>query len=419
MTEKKNISENILKFAVDGIEARERDDTPIDEYLDSNLSNEPLLRGAVTNLLFSYYRNKAVIDSLIKNYAPKIKNAQLRVSAAVATQIFFMDGISPESAVNIAVSYSKRRFGFKPSGFINAVMRKVAKTDYAAFLDSLKLERRLSACPELVKRWSKSFSREELQSINKALSAQPPMTFRALKPLPESELEEVGAVKLELPEWSGNTQFYSCTNISKVIEKGWTDKGMVYIQDPATALAPGMATPEEDHLVLDMCAAPGGKSLMLAEKVRNGNLTACDKSAKRQQKTRENFDNTGSRNQIVVASALEPPFQPESFDLILLDVPCSNTGVGRHRPDAMWSFSEHKLNELKLLQRKILDKAFPLLKPGGQLIYSTCSIETEENLLQVQQFISDNPEFTLENQLQLLPGSLHDGAYAASLRKKG
>ncbi len=418
MTEKKHISENILKYAVEGIEARERDDTPVDEYLDSHLNAEPLLRGAVTRLLFAYYRNKAVIDSLIKSFAPKIKNAQLRVAAAVATQIFFMDGISPESAVNVAVSYSKRRFGFRPSGFINAVMRKVAKTDFTAYSNSLKPEKRLSACPALAKRWLKSFSKEDLQSISEALSTQPPMTFRALQPLPETELEEIGAVKLDLPEWSGDTHFYRCDNISGVIEKGWPGKGMVYIQDPATALAPGLAKPDFEHKVLDMCAAPGGKSLMLAEKVRDGNLYACDRSARRQELTRENFTNTGSSNHVIVASALEPPFEPESFDLILLDVPCSNTGVGRHRPDAMWSFSEQKLNELKQLQRQILDKAAPLLKAGGQLIYSTCSIETEENHLQVQKFISDNPEFTLEKEQQLLPDALYDGAYAVSLRKK-
>ncbi|MBN2641661.1 MAG: RsmB/NOP family class I SAM-dependent RNA methyltransferase [Victivallales bacterium] len=414
---KNNKSETILKYAVEGIEARERDGIPLDQYLDDGLKNDPALRKTITSLLFSYYRNKAVIDRLIKELAPKVKNQQKRVIAAACTQIFFMDGISPESAVNVAVAYAKRRYGSKPAGFINAVLRKAGTVDINSYTSNIPLESRLNACPELVKRWKKIFSTEQLRQLADALKSPPAMTFRALKPLPKEELEELQATPLELPEWAGQNSFYSCAAPGKLIEKSWTSQGMIYIQDPATALAPYMAKLNKEHLVLDMCAAPGGKSLMLAEKVNDGNVFACDRSYKRQLLTRENFINSGSNNHVITASALEPPFRNESFDLILLDVPCSNTGVGRHRPDALWSFSASKFDELKELQRNILNTAANLLKPGGQLIYSTCSIEKEENNLQISAFIADNPEFTLVQETQLLPTTIHDGAYAAGLRK--
>ena len=161
---------------------------------------------------------------------------------------------------------------------------------------------------------------------------------------------------------------------------------------------------------LDLCAAPGGKSLLLIERMVPGaTLTAADRSARRQEQTRENFRCRGLEFPVVVA---EPRELAGSFDLVLADVPCSNTGVFRRRPDALWRFREEELDEITALQYGILEDAALRVAPGGQLVYSTCSIEPEENSRQIERFTAAHPEFEPVGGGQLLPSTEHDGAYA-------
>ena len=167
--------------------------------------------------------------------------------------------------------------------------------------------------------------------------------------------------------------------------------------------------------MLDLCAAPGGKSLLLAERMESGaTLTAADRSARRQKLTQENFRCRGLEFPVVVA---EPRELTGSFDLVLADVPCSNTGVFRRRPDALWRFRESGLREITALQNEILEAAALRVAPGGQLVYSTCSIEPEENAGQIERFLSAHPEFEAAGGEQLLPSTEHDGAYAFLLRR--
>ena len=110
-------------------------------------------------------------------------------------------------------------------------------------------------------------------------------------------------------------------------------------------------------------------------------------------------------------------FKESSFDAILLDVPCSNTGVGRHKPDALWRFSIPRLNGIVKDQKRILYGAAKLLKPGGRLVYSTCSVESEENSVQVKKFVSEKPQFILKEEKLILPSETNDGAYVALIQK--
>jgi len=120
---------------------------------------------------------------------------------------------------------------------------------------------------------------------------------------------------------------------------------------------------------------------------------------------------------IIVGAADELKFSPVSFDIILVDVPCTNTGVFRHKADALWRFNKAALDETLELQRSILEKAAELVAPGGQIVYSTCSIEADENQMQIEKFLANNTNFRLINQKLLLPESLHDGAFAAIMVK--
>lgn len=408
----------ILKAAIAGLETTENDNTPLDDFLDSHFETDPaMIRSAVTNLLFTYYRRKGLIDHLISTLAPKAKNRYRRLLAVAVTQMCFNRGINPSSAANVAVYEARRRFGAQPAGFINAVLRRVGETNLEELEKKLTAHARLSLAPELLAQWQKHLSPAEIDAIAIAAREKPPVTFRLRCPIPSAELDAIGAQKISLPEWVGKQQFYEIPSLQPLLDGGWMERGLVYVQDPAAAMAPEMAELTPDMAVLDLCAAPGGKSLILAEKLHPGKLTAADRSERRQLLTAENFRNGNLDQQVVVADALQPPFPPESFDLVLIDVPCSNTGVGRHRPDVWWNFSQRKLAELTALQQKIMLQAAVLVKRGGLLIYSTCSIEDEEDRRQVDFFLSHVPGFVIEQDRRLLPNRNHDGAYAARLRR--
>ena len=146
----------------------------------------------------------------------------------------------------------------------------------------------------------------------------------------------------------------------------------------------------------------------------DGKLTAFDRSKSRQILTRKNFEKRGLTHKILSGNLEE---LSGSFDLVLADVPCSNTGVFRHRPDALWRFSEKDLISVVKLQRDILEHAARLTAPGGQLVYSTCSLEPEENSLMAEYFIARHPEFSLLTGQTLLPSASADGASAFIFRR--
>ena len=179
--------------------------------------------------------------------------------------------------------------------------------------------------------------------------------------------------------------------------------------------------PGENEIVYDLCAAPGGKSVALYQKMSSGELVANDISEKRQQRTKENLNKVkgNSKVKVSVFVSSESGFSlPEkSADWLLLDVPCSNTGVIRKRPDVKLKFNNKQLKELIKIQKDILNRASRLLKDEGYLIYSTCSIEQEENSFQVERFLKENSEYSLVKERILLPCEIHDGGYSALLHK--
>ena len=188
-------------------------------------------------------------------------------------------------------------------------------------------------------------------------------------------------------------------------------------------MAPALLSAKPGERVLDACAAPGGKTAILAEQLGDttSGLLACDPNPMRCERLKENMDRLKFPGvEIRCTEITGISAEPESlFDAILLDVPCSNTGVYQRRPDAKWHFRKKMLTELIQLQYQILNQALPLLKSGGRLVYSTCSIEAEETTQQIQNWLSQHPECTLISQKLLLPGEQNcDGAFAALIEKK-
>ncbi len=405
-------AENILANAVNALTEIEDNGLPLDDFLDNYLSSQEI-RGAVSSLLFTFFRRRLRLTELLNSMLSKPPKPFLRrVLLSAMTQIFFARGIAPESAVNVAVAVVKKRRGKQEAGFVNAVLRRAAEMT-PDFPDTS--EQVLP--PALLKIWRKNFSPAELDNLTKAFLTPAGNTFRCRRyhELNAQECGELEATPVKTPVRNSYWQYCSCKNPAAVWRHPDWEKGRFYFQDPATCGAMSMPDYSKVKSVLDICAAPGGKALMAAEMLpSDGRITAADRSARRQQLTSENFIRWGIDNyRIITASPWEYTEDLGLFDLVIADVPCSNTGVFRRRPDALWRYNPAGQEELHALQRKLLEHAAGRVAPHGQLLYSTCSIEAGENSVLAAAFAVGNPDFELRSEVKLLPSPEHDGAYGA------
>jgi 16S rRNA (cytosine967-C5)-methyltransferase len=193
-------------------------------------------------------------------------------------------------------------------------------------------------------------------------------------------------------------------------------QGLFYVQDPSTLLAVKALDPKPGESILDLCAAPGGKLTYIAQLINNeGKLVAHDLSPERLKLVEQNCTRLGVKS--VVFSQLVGTRSTAS-DKILLDAPCSNTGVMRRRVDLRWRITSEEITRLRAIQLELLNQAASLLKPGGTLVYSTCSLEPEENQQLIREFSSAHPNLKLDFERELLPFTDGvDGAYVARLRR--
>ena len=202
------------------------------------------------------------------------------------------------------------------------------------------------------------------------------------------------------------------------VPAAWLDRGALYVQDPSTRHAVELLAPRPGERTLDACAAPGGKAALIADRCGSAaGLVCTDANVKRLPRLRENLSRLHCADATVLAHDWTTPAPPDwrhAFDAILADVPCSNTGVLRRRVDARWRLQPPQLADLVALQRAIVAHLVPCLKPGGRLVYSTCSLEPEENEDQVAALLAAHPELQLAATRTALPHrDATDGAFAA------
>ena len=413
----KSTAEKIVKQTTTVMESCESNQN-LDDTLDRIQSYEYVK--TVSDILFNYFRNRARIEFIIAKFAhkgrKKIQPKLKRILNTAVTQILYQSGIESEIATDVAVTYTKKRYGSRPAGFINAILRQISAADITSLLQKAPEYVKMNIPENIFTRWSNSIP-DFIKTLPEFSHKKAPLTFRIIDNIPEEELKERECRKIDLPYWADDYNCYAANTPSKLFQTNWLSEGKIYIQDPSTISPCTLYTPKPNDTVLDLCSAPGGKTLILAEKMKKGGfIVSSDVSLYRQYRTAENIDTHNIKHcSIITASALTPPFSANCADLVFLDVPCTNTGVFRKRPDSLWNFTEKKLTELVALQKKILNTTTTLLKDSGSIIYSTCSIEPEENSLQVQNFIKKNPHFRLIKERQLFPNTLHDGGYTALL----
>jgi 16S rRNA (cytosine967-C5)-methyltransferase len=338
----------------------------------------PSDRARAQRLALMTLRHLEQADKLLEPHLRKGPPRMVRNALRLGVVEMAVDGAAAHGVVNAMVDLIRhgKRTGHM-AGLVNAVLRKVSEveTPFAGL------------APQHLPRWLRQplvqlWSRDVVTAIEAVQSQSPPLdlTRRGDTPAPE------GAQTLP----SGSLRLTGPVQVSAL--PGF-ETGEWWVQDAAAAMAVRLLAPQPGESVLDLCAAPGGKTLQLA--AAGADVTALDISGPRLNRLQQNLDRTGLAAKIVTADALH--WQPDTlFDAVLLDAPCSATGTIRRHPDLPFVKDGSELVALALLQTQMIDRALGFLKPGGRLIFCTCSLLPEEGEAQLQAALARHPALTVE-----------------------
>jgi 16S rRNA (cytosine967-C5)-methyltransferase len=342
-------------------------------------------------------------------------------------QLLHLDRVPKSAAVNESVKLARKYKGDYLAKLVNGLLRNISKAtiDIDALTASMPEAERLSirySCPEWIAgRWITRYGIETATTMLAHGNLPPATGYRInrLKADPETLFTLPALPDARRVEADGLKRFFFSKQFTLL--EPLLKKGLVSVQNPAQGLACLLTAPEPGSTVYDMCAAPGGKSTFMAELMDNrGHIIALDRTAAKVARIASNAEALG-------ITIIEPregdalTFDPGCIpDTILLDAPCTGTGVLGRRAELRWRTTPEKLRELVALQAAMLDRAASLLATGDVLVYATCSVEPEENELQAEAFLQRHPKFIAEQSRLTLPGSSEgfDGGFAVRFRKQ-
>ncbi len=383
---------------------------------------KPIDRAFISELVLGTLRWQARLDHLIRKELKKegqsLNPRILHLLRMGAYQVLFLDRVPDSAAVNEGVRLAKAVFrSEKIAGFVNAVLRSVSRhKDREAFppLQDRPAEHislALSHPSWLVERWVKEYGPETARRICGANNRRPPVTVRTntLRISREDlmkKFEEAGIPALP-GEFSSEALILGKSPL--VMEDPLFQEGFYFLQDEASQMIGHILGPKEGERILDACAAPGGKTTHLAQLMRGrGEIFALDLHGSKIKLILDNCARLGiSIVRTTQADATHPlPFPPgEPFDRVLLDAPCTGLGILHRHPEAKWKRRPEDLLRLQSLQKKIIENVSLWLKPGGILVYSTCTMTGEENDSVVEAFLGKHPDFELEDLRSVLSPS--------------
>ncbi len=400
---------------------------------------DPRDRRWTRELVFGMLRRRSWLDALlddrVRGGLAKLDPDLIDLLRLGAYQLLAMGSVPPYAAIGQTVELAKRRHGIGASKLANAVLRRLDRERDALVVatpedpvEALALE--YSHPRWLVARWIARWGADETRQLLEANNREAPLVARpyhVVREQLEAMLESAGVTVGDAPLVSDSLVLTG--GVGAMTELGAFKQGLFHLQDPASTLVTRYAAIPAGARVADLCAAPGGKALELARTA--GVVFAGDASFARLARVRENVRRLDAANIVpFVGDARFPAVR--GMDAVLIDVPCTGTGTFRRHPDSRWRLRVSDLAVLPAVQRSILRAAATAVRPGGLLVYSTCSLEAEENDAQIESFLSDNPEWRLEpppegavpatvldaGRLRVLP-QRHgtDGAFAARLRR--
>jgi 16S rRNA (cytosine967-C5)-methyltransferase len=397
------LADDLLKIALDGSTLQGSD------------------RAFVTELFYGCLRQKLTLDFLVAQLANVPPQPVVANILHLGLYQLFLLKTPAHAAVNETVALAKTQAHTSEAKFVNAILRRAEREHDA-------LQARLDATREtapwiynshpqwLWERWMTRLGRESAAAICEWNNQPPPLYIRINTLKTSTKPADINA------EPTTHPLCWRVVNASGLFQGNSFTSGEFYVQDPSTLIAVDVLDPQPGESVLDMCAAPGGKTTYLAQKMQNrGRIIAAELSSSRLALVGENCRRLGVTIVATLAcegTHLDRCLRGEQFDRVLVDAPCSNTGVLRRRADLRWRIEESEIRRLATLQEKLLASAAPFTKPQGVLVYSTCSLEEEENQRVVERFGRSHPEFALEATRSIFPPRDGvDGAFVARFRK--
>ena len=387
-----------------------------DNFLDTGIFDE--LDGRERNQANEYVqgilRRRSYLDFLIGEFSSvpvdELEFMFKNILRLGMYDLLFMDGTPDHAAINEPVEIAKTKISSRSGDMANAILRRVqremAQLPKPAMKDRTKLVAVTFSHPEwMVERYVARFGEREAFQLMQANNRRPDYFLRVneLRTKPENfklRLEKSG-VEFEESDWLPG--YFKVHSVIEARTKGWFDKGLCQVQDIAAGFAPTILDPQPGETVYDLCAAPGTKTIVLSGMMHNeGTVLSVDINAKRMAKIAENCEKYGAENvKIQRADIIEERFK--LADAVLLDAPCTGTGVLSKRADLRWKRTQEELGEIVKKQADLLDAAANMVSKGGRLVYSTCSIEPEENMDQIHKFLKEYDNFELQPLGDYLP----------------
>jgi len=379
-------------------------------------------KGFLIELVYGVIEKKVTLDYFISRFSKvpvrKLHDYVLIILRISVYQMVYMDKVPSYSICNEAVLLAKK-YRSQNAGYVNATLRAMSsgKLEVPAFSNKLfhSKNRFLSvkySLPEwLIERWNVEFGSEKAEAIFESTALKPRFAIRV-------NITKIGATELlESLKLKGFKGVFSgifensliIENPAGIINSDEFAKGYFYVQDEAASLVSKVLSPVEFEKILDTCSAPGGKATHIAELIGNkAVIIACDIYTHKIKLIQENIERLGHTSvkpKLEDTSVFNPEFN-EVFDRVLLDVPCSGTGLLSRKPEIRWQRKEQDFAELNKIQTELLNNCSKYLKVGGTMVYSTCSIDKAENEAIIESFLESHKNFELIGFDALLPDVL-------------
>ena len=406
-----NLYQGVRGFAVKILNRIDRTDAYLDKLLEIELKNSNLIgpdKALLFEIVHGVMRWMGRIDWILNGFykgqfskvVPNIKNA-LRVALY---QILFLDKVPDYAAVNEAVEFVKKLQGQKYADIANGVLRNIIRSKEGIRYpnpdeDLISYFSAYYSHPSwMVKRWLARFGKDETEKLLIANNDKPTLTLRVNNLVTnKEELKNLlNSVGLKYSDSKAHDQFIRMNSLSNITDWEYFSEGYFSVQDESTGFPVVLLDPKPGMRVLDLCAAPGGKTGFIADLMQNtGEIIALDRFESRLKILNKNLDRLKITNVKTTAIDSLDYTDEIGFDRVLIDAPCSGLGTLTKKPDLKWKKDLGDIRKIINIQQDLIKKGASLVKRGGYLVYSTCTLEPEENVDQINKLLSEHNEFKL------------------------
>lgn len=401
-------------------------------------------RALARRLVTTVFRRLGTLRALTAGLATRRPKPDLAAFVHLGlAQLYFLDRVPDHAAVGETVAACNRALDLPRGRFANAVLRRAIRERHEGHTGDprrdligtpwrveqpfardpdehpfLWYEDALSIPSRLAKAWDNRYGAETARRLAEVSLIEPPLSVRIVAGDPESLAIELELDDLHPIASHGSTLLFDPATADTLLSSAAFKEGRVTVQGGTATRAAELVGAVEGERILDLCAAPGGKTAVLAG--AGARVVACDVEPGKLERLQSTLERLGLAERVELCLSDGTRSVGEAgFDAVLVDAPCSNTGVLAARPEARWRYQPATLNELQGLQARLLREGAARVRKGGRLVWSTCSLEPSENTGQVKAFVRDHPEWSIEEEFEELPDPRSgpiDGGYAARLR---